>query len=54
MILGAPLLDFSCLFPKPIITKSVLAIGAHLFGINYPKSNIINVFLIQKLQSNSH
>lgn len=25
MILGAPLLDFNCLFPKPIMTKNVLA-----------------------------
>ena len=37
MILGAPLLDFSCLFPKPIMAKNVLAIGAHFFGINYPR-----------------
>ena len=36
MILGAPLLDFNCLFPKPIMAKNVLAIGAHPFGINYP------------------
>ena len=37
MKLGAPVLDFSCLLPKPIMAKNVLAIGAHLFGINYPK-----------------
>ena len=36
MILGAPLLDFSSLFPKPIMAKNVLAIGAHLYGIHYP------------------
>ena len=37
MILGAPLLDSSSLFPKPIMAKKVLATGAHLFGINYPR-----------------
>ena len=33
MILGALLLDFNCLFPKPIMAKNVLAIGAHLFKL---------------------
>ena len=37
----APLLDFSCLFPKPIMAttrkKNILAIGAHLLRINYSK-----------------
>ena len=37
MILEAPLLDSSCLFPKPIRVKNVLATGAHLFGINYQR-----------------
>ena len=37
MILGARLLDSSCLFPKPIIAENVLATGAHLFGINYQR-----------------
>ena len=37
MILEAPLLDSSCLFPKPIGAKNVLAIGAHLFEINYQR-----------------
>ena len=37
MILGAPLLDSSCLFPKPIMAKNVLATGANLFGINYQR-----------------
>ena len=33
MILGAPLLDFKCPFPKPI-GKNVLAIGMHLFWMS--------------------
>ena len=37
MILGVPLLDSSCLFPKPIMAKIVFATGANLFGINYPR-----------------
>ena len=37
MILEDPLLDFNNFFPKPIIAKKVLAIGAHVFGIDYPK-----------------
>ena len=37
MILGALLLDSSSLFPKPIMANNVLAIGANLFGINYPR-----------------
>ena len=37
MILGAPLLDSSCLSPKLIMAKNVLVTGAHLFGINYPR-----------------
>ena len=36
MILGAPLLESSCLSPKLIMAKNVLVTGAHLFGINYP------------------
>ena len=27
----------SCLFPKPIMAKKVLATGPHLFGINYQR-----------------
>ena len=40
MILGAPLLDSSCLFPKPIMAKKVLATGPHLFGINYQRIGV--------------
>ena len=40
MILGTPLLDSSCLFPKPMRAKNVLATGSHLFGINYQRISV--------------
>ena len=46
MILGALLLDSSSLFPKPIMANNVLAIGANLFGINYPRICVDVIIII--------
>ena len=46
MILGALLLNSSSLFPKPIMANNVLAIGANLFGINYPRICVDVIIII--------
>ena len=46
MILGALLLDSNSLFPKPIMANNVLAIGANLFGINYPRICVDVIIII--------
>ena len=56
MILGAPLLDFNCLFPKPIMTKNVLAFNLRkqgpaetISGLNELKRSVwwIRLFLFK-------
>ena len=46
MILRALPLDSSSLFPKPIMANNVLAIGAKLFGINYPRICVDVIIII--------
>ena len=46
MILRALALDSSSLFPKPIMANNVLAIGAKLFGINYPRICVDVIIII--------